>query len=95
MNKVEKATFVFTILNNMPVKSILSFRFLDENGAEVKMSDSFNKKYEIAAGNVSLKGKVIPGTKSQQFTISVTGDELLQIKRLMTWNFKSGLKVLM
>ena len=88
LNKVEKATFVFTILNNMPVKSILSFRFLDENGAEVKMSDSFNKKYEIAAGNVSLKGKVIPGTKSQQFTISVTGDELLQIKKANDLEFQ-------
>jgi hypothetical protein len=88
LNKVEKATFVFTILNNLPVKSILSFRFLDEKGVEVKMSDSFNKKYEIAAGNVSLKGKVIPGTKSQQFTISVTGDELLQIKKANDLEFQ-------
>jgi hypothetical protein len=88
LNKVEKATFVFTILNNMPVKSILSFRFLDAKGAEVKMSDSFNKKYEIAAGNVSLKGKIIPGAKPQQLSISVTGDELLQIKKANNLEFQ-------
>jgi hypothetical protein len=88
LNKVEKATFVFSILNNLPVKSILSFRFLDAMGVEVKMLDSFNKKYEIAAGKVSLKGKIIPGTVSQQLTISVTKDELFQIKKANNLEFK-------
>lgn len=88
LNKVEKATFVFTILNNLPVKSILSFRFLDAMGAEVKMSDSFNKKYEIAAGKVSMKGKIIPGTEPQQLTISVTKDELFQIKKANNLEFQ-------
>ena len=88
LNKVEKATFVFTILNNLPVKSILAFRFLDAEGTEVKMSDSFNKKYEIAAGKVSMKGKIIPGTEPQQLTISVTRDELLQIKKANNLEFQ-------
>jgi len=88
LNKVEKATFVFTILNYLPVKSILAFRFLDAEGTEVKMSDSFNKKYEIAAGKVSMKGKIIPGTEPQQLTISVTRDELLQIKKANNLEFQ-------
>jgi hypothetical protein len=81
LNKVEKATFVFTILNNLPVKSILAFRFLDAEGTEVKMSDSFNKKYEIAAGKVNQDGKIIPSIESQQLTISVTKNDLIEIKK--------------
>lgn len=88
LNKVEKATFVFTILNYLPVKSILAFRFLDAMGTEVKMLDSFNKKYEIAAGKVSMKGKIIPGTEPQQLTISVTRDELLQIRKANNLEFQ-------
>ncbi len=88
LNKVEKATFVFTILNYLPVKSILAFRFLDEMGTEIKISDNFNRKYEIAAGKVSMKGKIIPGTEPQQLTISVTRDELLQIKKANNLEFQ-------
>ncbi len=88
LNKIDTATFIFSIVNNLPIKSTLSFRFLDAMGTALKLTDCTGKKYEIASGQVSLKGKVIPGTSSQKIAIKVSRDELLQLKNFNNLEFK-------
>lgn len=80
LTNINSAALVLSITNGLPVKSVISLKFVDS--LDVEIPTSFQKNYTIQSGKVDSQGLVQPGNETKQtLTISLTKDQLLTLRK--------------